>query len=346
MTHPAISALHQFRILYPEIRYTWDLMQDQRIKRESDPDRWPGAVFVPFDRLKNDIVPSVDNVISALRGQRMTVETALDQSKKTVGGWMLGTWRMTLGIYRFDPDVYPALLESPVPNELPAETFERLPQWCVYVETPNLPADCSTCYNGIPIIGFWALLDWRVTDRPNPELCLTLYPHVENLDIKNMLFAPAATIVLRQGWDIAEALRFSYSNVGGLFDPIQAARIATQVRPLIDRCLSLLLWLCSDEPDLSNVHGEPVSVSNPAPRRVKKIDRLTPPAGPTVVHVASRIGGEIRESVRSHESDGAGIQRRKAHIRRAHWHGYWTGPRTGTREFKTRWQPPILVSGV
>jgi hypothetical protein len=31
------------------------------------------------------------------------------------------------------------------------------------------------------------------------------------------------------------------------------------------------------------------------------------------------------------------------HVRRAHWHVYWTGPRDGERVAKVRWLSPILV---
>jgi len=30
----------------------------------------------------------------------------------------------------------------------------------------------------------------------------------------------------------------------------------------------------------------------------------------------------------------------RPHIRRAHWHGYWTGPREGTQTFVYHWLPP------
>ncbi|MDR1660399.1 MAG: hypothetical protein LBR94_08720, partial [Desulfovibrio sp.] len=45
---------------------------------------------------------------------------------------------------------------------------------------------------------------------------------------------------------------------------------------------------------------------------------------------------------------------RRAHIRRAHWHGYWTGPRKPRpdipeerqwRRFSYRWLHPMLVGG-
>jgi hypothetical protein len=31
------------------------------------------------------------------------------------------------------------------------------------------------------------------------------------------------------------------------------------------------------------------------------------------------------------------------HVRAAHWHHFWKGPRDGARELVLRWLPPILV---
>jgi hypothetical protein len=38
----------------------------------------------------------------------------------------------------------------------------------------------------------------------------------------------------------------------------------------------------------------------------------------------------------------------RSHIRRAHWHGYWTGPKKEPekRKFKLLWLHPILVGGI
>ena len=43
-----------------------------------------------------------------------------------------------------------------------------------------------------------------------------------------------------------------------------------------------------------------------------------------------------------------GRTRPRAHVRRAHWHGFWTGPRdperAEERRFDLRWLPPIPVA--
>jgi hypothetical protein len=49
----------------------------------------------------------------------------------------LGSWRGTQGVYRFDQDLYEAVRATPIECDLPAEILYRLPEWCVYVETPG-----------------------------------------------------------------------------------------------------------------------------------------------------------------------------------------------------------------
>lgn len=53
---------------------------------------------------------------------------------------LLAGWRHTKGIYRFDPDVYQELINTPLDRALPSERLLRLPEWCVAIETPGLLA--------------------------------------------------------------------------------------------------------------------------------------------------------------------------------------------------------------
>ena len=65
----------------------------------------------------------------------------------------LGAWRVTRGIYRFDPDLYAALIDTPLTGDLPDALLYRLPSWGIYVETPGLT------YAGFPLLGYYAHLN-------------------------------------------------------------------------------------------------------------------------------------------------------------------------------------------
>ena len=64
----------------------------------------------------------------------------------------LAAWRPTQGIYRFDPDLYAALVGSPPTGNLPCALLHHLPAWCVYIETD--PAQTDGLY------GFFAHLEY------------------------------------------------------------------------------------------------------------------------------------------------------------------------------------------
>ena len=48
----------------------------------------------------------------------------------------LGAWRVTQGIYRFDPTTFDAIWKTPVTGDIPTKVLFPLPEWCVYIPTP------------------------------------------------------------------------------------------------------------------------------------------------------------------------------------------------------------------
>lgn len=66
---------------------------------------------------------------------------------------------------------------------------------------------------------------------------------------------------------------------------------------------------------------------------------------PRLATVYATIGQEMADAVnaakRAADTEGS----RRAHIRRGHWHGYWTGPRSEKQTYILHWLPPIIVSG-
>lgn len=99
----------------------------------------------------------------------------------------LAAWRMTQGIYQPEPGFSPLLVRHPW----------RLPQWCVYVETPgHTVMDSTGTDSDLP--GTWARLDQSgalvlLLDLPTPET-RTLRPKDDPGDL-----APVAALVLALG---------------------------------------------------------------------------------------------------------------------------------------------------
>lgn len=246
----------------------------------------------------------------------------------------LGTWRYTQGIYRFDDALRPALLVSDLPGDVPAEVLHRLPEWCVYVETPGVPWGASE------LAGFWAHLEWDPGER-HPELRLLL--DLGGDDIDGLIPIP-----LHLGpWPITEAVARTtqqarvQADARGLRLPDLARgehELVESVGPLV----SLLLYLCSDAPEIDDSRQPGRSPSRPQPTRTKRGWRLFAPDRPTVWTVGATTGRVIREA-REAASQSTGRTVRP-HVRRGHWHGYWRGPLDGARRFGYLWLPPQIIA--
>lgn len=66
---------------------------------------------------------------------------------------------------------------------------------------------------------------------------------------------------------------------------------------------------------------------------------------PRLATVYATIGDELLHTVNEANRLTRESGSRAAHFRRGHWHGYWTGPRTGEQDYILHWLAPIIVSG-
>lgn len=241
----------------------------------------------------------------------------------------VGTWRVTQGIYRFDPALFGAIAETPVSGDLPHDVLYRLPEWCVYVETPGLAV------LGGKLHGFFAHLECDAnTGRPELRLLLNA----------EQALAP---VPLHLGpWPLLESIDRAVSHAGlwaagyGIAIPEGASQA---MRPIIEPLVSLLLYLCAENAEIGAGDRHP---ANPKPTRTKKGPRTFPPDNPTTWDVGVRIGSALRRAFTAQETGQGGTHASpRPHVRRAHWHGFWTGPRNHSEERKLalKWLPPIGV---
>ncbi|MDN0082395.1 hypothetical protein QU487_06460 [Crenobacter sp. SG2305] len=253
-----------------------------------------------------------------------------------VSAWCtLATWRMTQGIYRFDPALYRPLIETPLSGDLPADVLLRLPEWCVYIETPDLEVPRRDGRGDSPLNGAWA----RISREPDGTPTLTI-----GLDIPGDDGFTHQHLPLRGTLD--SSIQFVL-DTWGEHDPAASPIIRSYLEPIIN----LLLYLCSEAPDIAG-KGQP---ANPEPKRTRRDGwKLFPASGPKKWDVGVRVGAALRKAYHEAETgqgDGSHAGPRP-HIRRAHWHGFRSGPKTRDdgseiptidRKFDLRWLPPIPV---
>ena len=257
---------------------------------------------------------------------------------------VFGAWRNSLGIYVIDKDIIQDIVKSPIPVETPVDIFSRLPEWCVYMDMSALNY-METVKEGVAlkIIGFWALYDLVFLNGKYQRI-LKLYVNIEGGNSDNL--APIIEMAIDNGKTVEQSINDAYKAEKDI-DPIVALNYAKSDIDMLKMLLSMLLWLCAEEPDISNIQGEPVNkdaLRLPKYRVNKKTGVFIPPDKPTIYDIGKRLGGEIRTfNERLGSGDSRISSRKRPHIRRGHWHGVWSG--TGqNKEFKIYWQPAIFVN--
>lgn len=267
------------------------------------------------------------------------------------GTRLFGTWRNTASIYKIDESVAPQALSSIIPSDTPSDIYINLPEWAVYVELP------SACDISIPhrvrcdsnfqdsdeevsskMLGFWATHD-RVLHNNKEYMCLDVFWHPdqsEDVKLHEMLIAPFR-LLLSPDMTIFESFQAGYNLDEETFNALP-----------IKQVLSLLLWLCVEEPDVTNIKGVRMSradIKKPRYARNKKSGAFVPPMQETYFEIAKRMGGEIREWDKEIEgSKQSGLSKRKApHIRRGHWTSVWVGS-GADKKCKVYWQKPLFIN--
>lgn len=206
-------------------------------------------------------------------------------------------------------------------GELPREPLYRIPEWCVYVETPGTKVFSSELY------GFFAHLEKDMSDG-RAELRLLL-------DSETQGFTPVPLHLVDGGLEgaIENMLSESRKHAGGTQDGLQwtdtnLEALAQEISPLV----SLILYLCSVSADYQDDGGQGKEPSRPTPKRTRKGARTFPPAEPTVWQTGYRMGAALkvaREQAAdsASEEETAGRESPVPHVRRAHWHAFWSGQR-------------------
>ena len=243
------------------------------------------------------------------------------------------TWRASKGVYRFAGEIYNALISQPLTGNLPCECLYRLPEWAVFVETPGLS------FEKHPMKGFIAHLDFNLFSR-GVDLQFAIF--YEGIHQPKMVAMPLGEGSLSDAMDRIDQVDDLF--IGGS----QKTRyIGTRddYRRTFSSMLQLLLYLCSDEPDMPEIQ-------HPQKRR-RLSGSVRPPEEPRVWDVGVRISKAIhnaKDYIDKDESDTQSVghhARPRPHIRSAHWHTYWTGPREASfpvRKPVIKWIPPVPVA--
>lgn len=106
--------------LFKRFPDAWKVVDMARSVQTAKVRLWPANTFLPLEHWK-----FVHKNVGTDDESRFEFEA-------------VAQWRPTQGIYRFDPELYDAIVSTPLEGDIPADVLTRLPEWCVYIETPEL----------------------------------------------------------------------------------------------------------------------------------------------------------------------------------------------------------------
>jgi hypothetical protein len=275
----------------------------------------------------------------------------------------LAAWRMTQGIYRFDATLFCELFKTSIEGEIPVDLFRRLPEWCIYIEIPGAVAAFDDSLRSI-----YGLFVYRDSDGEEGEGNLHFIQDLDGGFLKGLMPLPLSggTIVesvqrrleanraTRVEQILAEAAPGSVtkSEVEDWFGEVTRDVVAKTVKDLAPY-ISLVLYTCSVNSDLRDKSQRRHRPANPEPTKTPAGPKTYPAGAVTVWEVGCRVGPALRRALEVHHEQGAERQDRdeshhaspRPHIRAAHWHAFWTGPKDSrNRLLVVKWLPPIPVN--
>jgi hypothetical protein len=304
------------RVMSEKYPNAWqDYAKFRARKGSPDFDDWPSWCWVPLHA-----------AYAIVSGGSSKVPDELLDDIPILGA--VATWRQTQGIYRIDIDLAEELLEAPISGPIPSEVLFRLPEWCVYVE---LGEEFS----------FFANLDWDVGQQ-HAELAVVLLGNGKPVHLVAHLY-PKATI---EEMVIGTEREIEDRGLGVLTDAVKSARgyVVNALRSVV----SILLYLCSEQPDIIDHAGKRRKPGPPPPVSTATGPKFFPPANPTQWDVGYKVGAVLRSHREAESIRGEGTHASpRPHVRRAHWHSYWTGPRDDPKKqaIVLKWIHPLLVGG-
>lgn len=338
-THRARDRMLALGRRIPDIWSLLDQVRTANADAIGTPD-WPRHVYMPLEH--------AGIVAAALMRAAGEAPTPTSVAWAATELCTLAAWRMTQGIYRYDPALYAALVDTPLAGDIPASIIQRMPEWCVYIETPDM--EVATTHGDTRLQGVYAWLD-HTSGADHDVLVLSL-------DVDGLRLTPTHVPLVGTLDDACAAIldEWQRAHARGNAESPPPLGWADQVRRTVPGILSLLLYLCSEAPDLTR-HGRPDLPANPEPVRTRRAGwRLFAADGPREWDVGVRIGAALRAAYAREEAGGdpaATGRHVRAHVRRAHWHTILSGARkradgspipASEQRRELRWMPPIPIA--
>ncbi len=314
-----IALINQFALRHP--RFWEDAEIFIRGKNNGDLPSWDDICYIP--------ITATLACANGGRGQH-TDDELLDAAI----GAALAPWRLSKEIYTFDKDFSELLFEQAEDIRIPVEVLYRLPFLCIYLDVK-----ITNAY-GITYAGFFVHFEHDPYTKEKELRFLFIPPEGSINDIwefalhliPNGTISEGVMASVQRSLELAREKRIRY---------FVDTEFITATTELISRALQLVLYICSENADIS------VDTERPPRRAEIIIDKYrevrTHRVGNSIGIKIRQFGQKHPQSTKSVGSTQLGTPK-APHARRGHWHHYWTGSEKQTnRKLILKWTAPTYI---
>ena len=290
--------------------------------------KWPNWCYAPMAAAiavatSGSIVTNIEEIMPAM------------SAAQTIAA--LAPWRLSKEVFVIDPDMELLLYKQVDDLDIHSEILLHLPYPCFYVQT-------SALFFGISKIdGFFVHLEFDVNDGHRELRLLFVY------EDKSVMGFPIYLDVQDVRSSVIQTLKQVHQNITSdspmRQDVLIKADDLTSLEALLKESLQIVLYLCAENSEIKKNPEQDMFM-----RRSSIIvrDRY---AEIRKWDVGVRIGSAIRR----YKQAGLGSEKQnlpksasiksspRPHLRRGHWHNYWTGPMNGERKLVLKWTAPTFI---
>ena len=296
---------------FPLINNVVNTMLDMRVKQQ----KFPEYVFLP-----------IGFWIKALQRSNNSSSIKDIEIHDVVCNAAICTWSYSKTIYKFNEDLFNALMSTELDSSMPISVLTRLPEYCCFVETTNFQLSAQQ-----KIIGFFIFFNYDIHTLEKSIFIILLSENTSMFSIN---------IPLEENLALKDNIIKSYSNKFNTNVLSNFKNVDSYIK-FIQNILSLIVYLCSYNPDIDfPKHNDSNNKQYKIP--ISKNNILFPTKKHIIYHVGNSIGDLIHNEILVASINNTTANRR-VHVRRGHWHGYWIGPKNRKQTFIVKWLYPILV---
>lgn len=257
----------------------------------------------------------------------------------------LSVWRMDKEIFQFSPELEGLLFEQSSDDDIdiPSQVLVYLPYRAFYVRYSSTQ-ECD----GEKFDGFFVHYEWD-TQRGG-ELCIRFLFLTEKLETAGTEIKLSEKTLSESFSVYRQLTEKSLKKIQeeerrkSVSDGHDVAFREILISPeMIKNALELVLYICAQNTDVT---ASPKQATY-HPKKGKIEDRY---AEVRTWDVGVRLAPKIRLAREAERKGTSGEHKShaspRAHMRRGHWHHYWTGPKDGERNLILKWTAPMLIGGV